>query len=557
MQILIPGLFLTFSFCLGALPLTNLIVKNLANIDLTKVGTGNVSVAASFVHAPKPVAIFAVLAEISRGIAPVLAAKLLFPEIPTWQLVGLIFLVAGRYFIAQGGGVTNASWGVLVYSAVVVLASGITGSLILVIGKQIFPRKNQNIRQWSARLGCLSSFLWVLLFRQEPSFSELLAMAVLVILLVVINFRQSDDMALQKQPIFSLDNQLEAKICGEKAARLALLKKAGFNVPEGFVLSAIESGNRELVVEGGVNKSVVDSRFSTGFLSADKILDQLNEMSWSFPLIVRSSAVGEDSDNSSAAGQYETIFPVRNETELLEAINICRQSYWLPEAVTYRRQKEIPDAEMAVLIQPYLISQVAGVMFTRNPLDGGGKIIIEALPGGAEKVVGGQFTPVHLEIVEEGRSQKEEVRSKREEGTGKKWIVTQTSTNFKHSVDNRLFNPKDKDKNLSLEQVKNPDILPEEIVEEVRSQKEEGRGKKWMETQTSTNFKHSVDNRLFNPKDKDKNLSLEQVKNPDILPEEIVEEVRSQKEEGRGKKWMETQTSTNFKHSVDNRLFNP
>ncbi|WP_246843997.1 PEP/pyruvate-binding domain-containing protein, partial [Hydrocoleum sp. CS-953] len=74
-------------------------------------------------------------------------------------------------------------------------------------------------------------------------------------------------------------------------------------------------------------------------------------MSWSFPLIVRSSAVGEDSDNSSAAGQYETIFPVRNETELLEAINICRQSYWLPEAVTYRRQKEIPDAEMAVLIQ--------------------------------------------------------------------------------------------------------------------------------------------------------------------------------------------------------------
>ncbi|WP_256386487.1 PEP/pyruvate-binding domain-containing protein, partial [Hydrocoleum sp. CS-953] len=181
--------------------------------------------------------------------------------------------------------------------------------------------------------------------------------------------------------------------------------------------------------------------------------------------MVRSSAVGEDSDNSSAAGQYETIFPVRNETELLEAINICRQSYWLPEAVTYRRQKEIPDAEMAVLIQPYLISQVAGVMFTRNPLDGGGKIIIEALPGGAEKVVGGQLTPVHLEIVEEGRTQKEEVRSKREEGTGKKWIVTQTSTNFKHSVDNRLFNPKDKDKNLSLEQVKNPDILPEEIVE--------------------------------------------------------------------------------------------
>ncbi|MDJ0520015.1 MAG: glycerol-3-phosphate acyltransferase [Trichodesmium sp. MO_231.B1] len=157
MQILIPALFITFCFCLGALPLTNLIAKSLANIDLIKVGTGNISVAAAFVHAPKPVAIFAVLAEISRGITPVLTAKLLFPEIPTWQLVGLIFLVVGRYFIAQGGGVTNASWGVLVYSPVVALASGITGFLILlVISKQLFPRKNQNIRQWSARLGCLS-----------------------------------------------------------------------------------------------------------------------------------------------------------------------------------------------------------------------------------------------------------------------------------------------------------------------------------------------------------------------------------------------------------------
>ncbi|MGD1806524.1 glycerol-3-phosphate acyltransferase [Dapis sp. BLCC M126] len=472
MQILIPGLFLTFCFCIGAFPLTNLIVKNLANIDLTKVGTGNASVAAAFVHAPKPVAIFAVLAEISRGIAPVLAAKLLFPEISTWQLVGLIFLVAGRYFIAQGGGVTNASWGILVYSSVVAFASGITGFLILVIGKQIFPRKNQNIRQWSARLGCLSSLLWVLLFRQEPSFSELLAMAVLVIFLVVINFRQSDDMALQKQPKFSLDSQLEPKVCGEKAARLSLLKKAGFNVPEGFILPAIEEGNRELVVGNEVKKSIVDSRLSTGFLSVDKILDKLDEMSWSFPLIVRSSAVGEDSDNSSAAGQYETIFPVRNETELLEAINICRQSYWLPEAVAYRRQREIPDAEMAVLIQPYIKSQVAGVMFTRNPLDGGEKIIIEALPGGAEKVVGGQLTPVHLEIVEKERGKKEEGRRKREEGGGKKWMVTQTSTNFKQSLDERLFNPKEKDKNQSLEQLENQNILPPEIIQELVNQAE-------------------------------------------------------------------------------------
>ncbi|MEB3342899.1 hypothetical protein [Okeania sp.] len=39
--------------------------------------------ATTFVHTWKPVAIFVVLAEITRGIALVLAAKLLFPEIPS------------------------------------------------------------------------------------------------------------------------------------------------------------------------------------------------------------------------------------------------------------------------------------------------------------------------------------------------------------------------------------------------------------------------------------------------------------------------------------------
>ena len=115
-------------------------------------------------------------------------------------------------------------------------------------------------------------------------------------------------------------------------------------------------------------------------------------------MIVRSSAVGEDGDTSSAAGQYETIGPVFTEAELIDAINRCRQSYWTSEAVAYRRQRQLPDTQMAVLIQPYIDSKFAGVMFTRNPLDGDSQVIIEALPGGAESVVGGQFTPIHLEI---------------------------------------------------------------------------------------------------------------------------------------------------------------
>ncbi|NEP81490.1 MAG: hypothetical protein F6K39_26990, partial [Okeania sp. SIO3B3] len=310
---------------------------------------------------------------------------------------------------------------------------------------------------------------------------------------------------------------------------LAQLKKAGFNVVEGLVLPATEAKSR-----GNWDRGIDSSLLNIYFPSSE--LDK-NKMSINFPLIVRSSAVGEDSDNSSAAGQYQTIYPVKNQTELLEAINICRQSYWLPEAVAYRRQREIPDAEMAVLIQPYIISQVAGVMFTRNPLDGGAKIIIEALPGGAEKVVGGQFSPVHLEIVEEGRGKKEEGRRKeekgkgkkeegrrkREKGKGKKLMVTQTSTNFKHPVDDGVLNLKEKDKNQSLEEGRGK-------KEEGRRKEEEGKGKKLIVTQTSTNLKYPVDDEVLNLKEKDKNQSLDQVKYSDFLPEEVIEELVNQAE---------------------------
>nr|WP_293153140.1 PEP-utilizing enzyme [Okeania sp. SIO2C9] len=145
--------------------------------------------------------------------------------------------------------------------------------------------------------------------------------------------------------------------------------------------------------------------------------------------------------------------------------------------------------------------------------------------------------------LEEGRGKKEEARRKEEEGRGKKWIVTQTSTNFKHPVDDRLLHPKEQDKNQSLEEGRGK-------KEEARRKEEEGRGKNWIVTQTSTNFKHPVDDRLLHPKEQDKNQSLEEGRGK-------KEEARRKEEEGRGKNWIVTQTSTNFKHPVDDRLLHP
>ncbi|MEG4498202.1 glycerol-3-phosphate acyltransferase [Microcoleus sp. F10-C6] len=402
------ALLLAASFSLGALPLTGWAVRVFTRRDLRALGTGNVGVSAAFVHGGKLAGIAAVLAEIARGIVPVLAGRFYFPDAPEIAIALLIPLVAGRYAIARGGGVTNAVWGLLVFSPPVAVSSGIWGLLVWGLAQRWWG-EGDRARLFASRCGCLCTPIWVWVWRQ--SIPEFLAAAGLAVLLAAINFSQGDDMALSKsEQLLSLDDSLDAAICGDKAAKLSQLKRAGFNVPAGFILPSKEEGSSATDyvtdVTDGSKKEEVRRKKKEGrgekknaeHLSSIDVLIQNLKSKIQNRMIVRSSAAGEDGDTSSAAGQYQTIGPVFTEAELLDAINRCRQSYWTAEAVAYRRQRQLPDTQMAVLIQPYIDSQFAGVMFSRNPLDGGPQVIIEALPGGAEAVVGGQCTPVHLEI---------------------------------------------------------------------------------------------------------------------------------------------------------------
>jgi phosphohistidine swiveling domain-containing protein/glycerol-3-phosphate acyltransferase PlsY len=395
MPLLSIALLLAASFALGALPLTRWAVRLLGGKDLRRLGTGNVGVSAAFIHGGKLAGIAAVLAEIARGILPVLAGRFWFPDSPAIAIALLIPLVAARYAIARGGGVTNAVWGLLVFSPPVAVSSGIWGLLVWGLAQRWW-QKGDRARLFASRCGCLCTPIWVWVWRQ--SLPEFLAAAGLGVLLAAINLSQGDDMALSKSEQFlSLDDSLDAKICGDKAARLSQLKRANFNVPSGWILLN-ESGIGHRASGIGHRASGIGHSENSENLSIPNSLIENLKSQIANRMIVRSSAAGEDGDISSAAGQYETIGPVSTEAELIAGIHRCRQSYWTSEAVSYRQQRQLPDTQMAVLIQPYIEGKVAGVMFSRNPLDGGSQIIIEALPGGAESVVGGQVTPVHLEL---------------------------------------------------------------------------------------------------------------------------------------------------------------
>ena len=111
------GLMLILILCpiLGGLPLIRWMTRSLTGKDLAKIGTGNVSVSAAFYHGGQVVGILAVCSEALKGIAAVLLARYFFPADAAWEIVALIALVMGRYWMGKGAGTTNVVWGYIVH----------------------------------------------------------------------------------------------------------------------------------------------------------------------------------------------------------------------------------------------------------------------------------------------------------------------------------------------------------------------------------------------------------------------------------------------------------
>src|SRR5205814_10564128 len=89
------------------------------------------------------------------------------------------------------------------------------------------------------------------------------------------------------------------------------------------------------------------------------------------PVAVRSSATAEDGSEASFAGQQETILGVRGEQAGRDAGARCWASLDTERAVAYRKKQGITDdgQAMAVVVQRLVEAEVAGVLFTHDPLD--------------------------------------------------------------------------------------------------------------------------------------------------------------------------------------------
>jgi pyruvate,water dikinase len=214
---------------------------------------------------------------------------------------------------------------------------------------------------------------------------------------------------------------------GPKMARLGQLAAAGWRVPDGYAVTAgalagwlpaaaraelerlfsapapADSSERaRRLIEG----QSLPSALADAVAAAHARLAQRTGSGGALRVAVRSSAVGEDGQKASFAGQYETYLGVSGLEDVLRHIVRCWASGYSAHALAYRRRlgetSPLGANDLAVGVLELVDARSAGVAFTLDPVTGDrDRVVIEANWGLGESVVSGQVTPDYW-LVERG-----------------------------------------------------------------------------------------------------------------------------------------------------------
>jgi pyruvate, water dikinase len=177
-----------------------------------------------------------------------------------------------------------------------------------------------------------------------------------------------------EQGVVTLTAARDERVYGGKAVSLGAALRASLPVPPGIALSAafVDHISRDgaATLETPLLAPLRDSRMA-----------------------VRSSAVGEDSEGASFAGQHATILNVAADG-LVDAIRAVWRSARSDAALAYRRRHGlVGEPVMGVVVQVLVEPVAAGVLFTRDPVTGANERLIEAAWGLGEAVVSGLIIP--------------------------------------------------------------------------------------------------------------------------------------------------------------------
>ncbi|RGC69173.1 Phosphoenolpyruvate synthase [Micromonospora sp. MW-13] len=211
-------------------------------------------------------------------------------------------------------------------------------------------------------------------------------------------------------------DETQGATVGGKGAHLGALSRIdGIRVPAGFCVTT--DAFRRIMAEAPwiddqldqLSRLHPDDREAIGTLSAEirrtiegivlpddvaaAITRALTGLGARAAYAVRSSATAEDLPTASFAGQQDTYLNVMGLAAILQHVSRCWASLFTERAVTYRQRNGIDHRTvyMAVVVQKMVFPQVAGVLFTADPVTSNRKVAsVEASFGLGEALVSGR-----------------------------------------------------------------------------------------------------------------------------------------------------------------------
>ncbi len=223
---------------------------------------------------------------------------------------------------------------------------------------------------------------------------------------------------------FNEINKTQIELAGGKAANLGELSMIkGIEVPEGFCvttnaykeiiehcaelnalldhLNTLKAIDRKGIAETSAKiRTIIESRPFPKHVT-EEIEAYITVLGNDNAYAVRSSATAEDLPNASFAGQQDTYLNIIGKEAILTHISKCWASLFTERAVTYRIQNGFDHRKvyLSVIVQKMAFPEVAGILFTADPVTSNRKILsIDASFGLGEAMVSGLVNPDNYKV---------------------------------------------------------------------------------------------------------------------------------------------------------------
>lgn len=200
------------------------------------------------------------------------------------------------------------------------------------------------------------------------------------------------------------NEKLDKAMVGNKGYYLNCMFRLGYTICDGYILTpeffdtfctfnAITDHDAKFSDEIKKGKFPGDQRDLL-----DNIFQKLTQEAGA--VIVRSSALDEDTSSKSFAGIYESVGNISDCSDMLTAIKTVWASYYSNQTQEYHESRNI---SMPVIVQEMVPCDKAGVLFTRNPLNDEQEYVVEACLGSNDKIINNECEAERY-VISKGRT---------------------------------------------------------------------------------------------------------------------------------------------------------